>query len=107
MTKRRKILAACGLVAVVFVGALFYPLVPNTAAAPSAGRSNLQDLLADQLTRFADETDTIDALIVASSDEVLLEHGMTHVPINTHSVRKSIMAVLVGMAVQDSGLDIS
>ena len=107
MTRRRKILAGCSVVLLLFTGALLYPLVPNTAAAPSAGHSVLQEPLTDQLVRFANETDTIDALIVASSDGVLLEHGMTHVPINTHSVRKSIMAVLVGIAVQDHGMDIS
>ena len=97
---------AAGLV-FALVAAWFYPIAPGTSAPQSAPQSSLDEKLTHALRSYADERDTIDALVVATSNAVLFEHGATHLPINTHSVRKSVMNVLIGAAARDGGLDVS
>lgn len=93
------------LLAIVALVSL-YPIVPNSPSAEPPGTSKLPAQLTADLQNYVNERDTIDALVVASSDEILLQHGETQVPINTHSVRKSVMNVLLGKAVFDGDLDI-
>lgn len=55
-----------------------------------------------QLTKDAPEHRS-DALIIAKGHQLVLRQGQTVAKINTHSVRKSIVAVLYGMAI-DKGI---
>ncbi|MEZ0471635.1 serine hydrolase domain-containing protein [Luteimonas salinilitoris] len=100
------LVAAAGLLALSGL-AMFYPLVPGTKAAPAQPQSMFEADLTRAMTEFAESRETIDALVVASSDEVLFVHGAAHLPINTHSVRKSIMSVLIGMAVLEGKLEVT
>lgn len=88
----------------ILAAVAFYPIAPGTAAPPSAPYSALTDPLTQQLHQALQATDTIDALVVADSNQVLFEAGRTETPINTHSVRKSLMSVLIGMAVHEGRL---
>ena len=88
-------------------GALFYPLVPIGNATATDTKSRLDDELTLELEAYVRSKDTIDALVVVSAEEVLFEFGETQLPINTHSVRKSVMNVLAGAAVAKGTLDVN
>ncbi len=94
----KKIGLILGVILLILAAALVYPIVPDTTSAASEGVSHLSPALSEAVQRFVDAHDTIDAIIIANSDQVLFESGITHEPINTHSVRKSVMSVLMGIA---------
>ena len=102
----KKILIVISLVLLLLMAALLYPLVPDTPADAGQAASKLDPTVAEQIAQFADSADTIDAVVVADSDELLFEHGTTSAIINTHSVRKSIMSVMFGAAALEGRVDV-
>ena len=66
-----------------------YPWVPGSAGDPPAGASKLAPDITSELEAYAANDDTIDAVVVASADEVLLHVGDTGLPINTHRSAKA------------------
>ncbi len=104
MLKKTLILIAALLL--ILVAVLLYPLVPGSPAASTPSAMTLPAPLAERIGGFADATDTIDAVVVAGPNELLLEHGVSRAIINSHSVRKSLISVMFGAAALDGGLDV-
>ncbi|NZA26561.1 serine hydrolase [Luteimonas sp. SJ-92] len=107
MKKLKTALVAIAAVVVLCGLAMFYPLVPGTKAPPAQPHSVFEEDLTRALRDFAEARESIDAVVIASSKEVLFVHGAAHLPINTHSVRKSVMSVLIGMAVLEGKLEVT
>lgn len=97
---------ALAAMVVVLIGSLLYPLAPASGAGEGSDHSRFSPSLTQDILTYVNSSDALDAVVVASGTEFLLEAGPTHMPINTHSVRKSIISVLFGMAVTRGAVDI-
>ena len=107
MSKTRITLLALTALVLAIIAALFFPLAEVKPSQASDRSSPFDPALQQKLAAYVDARDTIDSLVIASAGRVLYEHGPTHLIINTHSVRKSIMSVLIGMAVKADTLSAS
>lgn len=97
---------ALGAIVVILAGSLLYPLAPASDAGEASNQSQLSPALTEDVLTYVNASDALDAVVIASGTEFLLEAGPTHKPINTHSVRKSIMSVLFGMAAARGEVDV-
>lgn len=88
-----------GALILIWAVAMFYPIAPGSKSDASAPIAILHPGLASKIQDYMNAHDAMDAIVVADSDRFLFESGESHVPINTHSVRKSIMSALYGTAV--------
>jgi CubicO group peptidase (beta-lactamase class C family) len=110
LTRRKKWIV--GIVALLAIGllAVAYPRVHGarnafaTALTPypvPAENPSLQEAY-----RFLDKGANTDAFVALKGDQLLASWGETALPINTHSVRKSILSTLYGIAIAKGLIDI-
>jgi len=108
MARSKYVRAAAGLIILCLGAAVAYgdwPIVPaGTPAAPIALQTARPLLRAGEIETFvATEARGIDAVVVLDTDGTRLSLGDADRPMNTASVRKSILSLLVGIA-EDRGL---
>ncbi len=94
----KKISISLLAVVTISVTILSYPLVSNTTAKKPDDLSRYDDLTTRKIQSLMAADGTVDALMVASSDQILFSEGVVSKPINTHSIRKSIMSIFIGMS---------
>ncbi len=85
-----------------------YPMIPGSwdAEERSLASTMLAPATVESLRSHVAQIDAVDALVVMRGERVLFEEGATALPINTHSVRKSVVSMLFGAAVDRELLDI-
>ena len=96
-------LAACGLVFLV----LLYPWVPGSSSTAIQPFSEYSATSTAKINMLVEEDTSLDALVVANSSHITLAQGEVTEPINTHSIRKSIMSILLGMSALEGKLNLN
>lgn len=100
----KKICAVLAALAALTVLIFAYPLVSSSNAPKQQKLSKYNKNVTEQIDALVESKESIDALMIASSDQILYSSGDASKPINTHSIRKSIMSVLIGMSIKDGML---
>ena len=96
-------LAVCGLVFLV----LLYPWVPGSSSTAIQPFSEYSATSTAKINMLVEEDTSLDALVVANSSHITLAQGEVTEPINTHSIRKSIMSILLGMSALEGKLNLN
>lgn len=95
-------LAACGLVFLI----LLYPWVPGSNSMAIQPFSEYSANTTSKIDALMLEDSSLDALVVADSNRMTLALGEVTEPINTHSIRKSIMSILIGLSDAEGKLNV-
>jgi CubicO group peptidase (beta-lactamase class C family) len=71
-------------------------------------QATLPEIVGAKLTRFI-ENDAVgtDTLVILNGGDLVFEYGRSDLPTNLHSIRKSVLSVLFGIAIEKGLADIS
>lgn len=114
MAQTKKVLKVIGLSALtLFLLFLAYSLIPRVWSTSSSygvalpTSTSLDDQTIQLLTSYIqNEANNVESVAIIQNEEMLLEVGETQKLINTHSVRKSIMSLLIGIAKEQGYLSL-